>query len=500
MTTFNTQYVFTAKTEQLLNKLRTVQNSMAAVSKKARAIGDSLDSMSGRMVGLGTKAAAAVVTATVPLYSLQKETNKMVAASGKSFKEMQGVIDLASKLGATTEHSSLTAMRAATKFAQAGLKTKDIMNLMPQALTMATAGGIELADAADMLTTSVAAFQLPTSDSVKIIDLLAEGAASAKLDMIDFKEMISKVGAVSGIAGMDINKSTAAFMALRTRGLEASIAANGLASLMTRMSAPAKDARKAYHELGIPIEKMQAKGAKFEEVMRRLAPAIQKATKEGKNMGPIAKAIFGLEQQKIGLHLVNAFNLGDADKGFDSYLKVLGKSQGAAKRMQDVMNTGIVGAFKRATSALGGLDEKMGKSGLTETIIRLLDKFTELVTKLKNSDTDWNKLIKNVFLVITALLGFGIAAKAISMGMAVFSGISTVASALAGAPAIITAVGSAIAFVGEVIGIAFAANPVGLIVTAIAAVAAGVYYAVRYWDEIVAFFTSVVDKFKSVYN
>ena len=483
MTTFNTQYIFTAKTEQLLNKLRTVQAKLAKMNAAARATGESLNSMGDRMLGAGAKITAAITAAAVPIYGFQKETNRMVAASGKSFTEMQGVIDLAQKLGATTEHSASAAMRAATIFAQAGKSQADTIKLMPQALTLATAGNIELADAAEMLTTSVNAFNLPAKDSKKIIDTLAKGATVAKLNLIDFKEMISKTGAVSQLAGMNFTKTSAAFMTLRDAGIEASMAATGLGSLMGRLSKPTAEAKKAFHELGIPIEGMIAKGAKFEDVMKVLSKT---------NMTSAQTAmIFGLQQQKIGATLVKDFSK------YEKFIKQLNNSNGAAKKMQQTMNTGIVGSFNRAKSALEGLILGMGESGLTGALTRILDKFTQLITKLQESDINWSKVIKNVFLVTGALLGLGVAAKTVGLAFTIFSGISATFTTLVG---IIKSVTIGVRLLGTAITIATTANPIGAIVAAIAAGATGIYYAIKHWDKIVTFFTSVVNKVKSVYN
>ena len=483
MTTFNTQYVFTAKTEQLLSKLQKVQAKLAKMNTAARATGDSLNSMGDRMMGAGAKITAAITAAAVPIYGFQKETNRMVAASGKSFTEMQGVIDLAKKLGGTTEHSASAAMRAATIFAQAGKSQGDIIKLMPQALTLATAGNVELADAAEMLTTSVNAFNLPAKDSKKIIDTLAKGATAAKLDLIDFKEMISKTGAISQLAGMSFTKTSAAFMTLRDAGIEASMAATGLGSLMGRLSKPTAQARDAFHQLGIPIEDMIAKGAKFEDVIKILSKT---------NMTSAQTAmIFGLEQQKIGATLVKDFSK------YQKFIKQLKNSNDAAKKMQQTMNAGIVGSFNKAKSALEEFILGLGESGLTGTLTRILDKFTKLITKLKESDINWSKVIKNVFLVTSALLGLGITAKIVGSAFIIFSGIAKTFTTLIG---IIKAVTIGVRLLGTAITMATMGSPIGVIVAAIAAGAAGIYYAIKYWDEIVEFFTSIVNKAKSVYN
>ena len=472
---FAVYYRFQALTEDFDRGLKKMSTKVDMMTQKLRAMQSSANSMANTALSNATKLTVAIGAMSVPIFKFETELNRMVAASGKTHDAMKPLIELTQKLGATTEHSASQAMQGATKLVQAGFSQNQVLQLLPQTLQLATAGYMDMASSSAMLSDAVKSFGLEAKDSQRIVDVLAKGATLAKLDVKDFGDVLGKVGGMARVQNQSFERTMAMFMAIKDTGLEASIAATGLGSLMGRMSKPTKEATQAFEELGIDIEGMIAKGAKFDDIMSVLATK-QINTAQG-------SAIFGIEQQKVGWALVQNY------QKINKYTAELENANGSAKKMQDTMNTGLIGASNMFKSALEGLILKTGEEGLTGAITHFLQVGTKMINKINEMDINWQKVISTVFKVIAGLLAFYTVMKTIAIAVTIVQGFTMAFSALSVAFGVVS--GAVTAF-NAALNILSFGNPI----TAFVAIVVGAIILIyKYWDSITAFF---VDKWEWV--
>ncbi|WP_270999095.1 phage tail tape measure protein, partial [Listeria seeligeri] len=86
----------------------------------------------------------------------ESELSNIEAVSGASAAEMTKFKDLAVELGASTKFSATEAAQGITELLKAGVSTTDVLNGgLSGALSLATAGEIGLADAAEIASTAL---------------------------------------------------------------------------------------------------------------------------------------------------------------------------------------------------------------------------------------------------------------------------------------------------------------------------------------------------------
>ena len=463
---FTIFYRFQADTSKLEKSFKKIDSALKKQAASLKTMGAATNEMANKSLGGFTKMAMGLTALAVPIYKFENEMNKMVAASGRSSKEMKPLIDLTKKLGATTEHSASAAMRAATKLTQAGFSQEQAIKLLPQTLQLATAGYMDMGQAASMVSDAVKSFGLEADQSQRIVDVMAKGATLAKLDVADFSEVLGKVGGIARLQNQSFERTMAMFMGIKDSGLEASVSATGLGSIMARLSKPTKEARSAFGELGINITDMISKGAKFDDVMAALS-------KKHLTTAQAAK-IFGIQQQKVGVALATNY-----DK-VNKYTKQLENSQGAAKRMQDQMNKGLVGATKRFSSALEGLILQSGEQGLSGALSRLLDSMTSVITKLSKMGINWGLVSKIIIGTIASLLVFGVTMKVMAMAISIARGMVFA----------FMAVSKAVQFLNLTLKLLTFGNPItGFVMVAIT----GLIMLYMYWDKVIAFIKKKYD-------
>ena len=341
MSDFTVFYRFQASTEAFERSLSRIDNSMKRFSASLRTAQEASNSLANSSLSAFKSIAVAVGASSIPIVGFQREMNRMVAASGKSHEAMAPLITLTRELGKTTEHSASAAMRGATNLVQAGFSQQQALKLLPQSLQLATAGMLSMSEATAMVSDAVKSFGLEADQSQRIVDVLSKGATMAKLQVSEFSTVLGRVGSIAQLQNQSFERTIAMFMAIKDAGLTAEISATGLGSIMQRLSKPTAEARKAFNELGIDINSMIARGAQFDDIMQRLSS-------KQLNTAQAAK-IFGLVQAKTGAVLVQNY-----DK-VNRYTDGLLSSNGAAKKMRDTINVGIIGAMARFRSVLEGV-------------------------------------------------------------------------------------------------------------------------------------------------
>lgn len=131
-------------------------------------------------LGMGLALAAGVAATVKSAAEFDKQMSAVAAATGATGKELDSLRDAALKAGASTAFSAMEAAQGIEELSKAGLKSSEIIGGgLAGALDLAAAGGIEVADAAETIATTLAAFQLSGRRATDVADALAAGASEA---------------------------------------------------------------------------------------------------------------------------------------------------------------------------------------------------------------------------------------------------------------------------------------------------------------------------------
>ncbi len=177
------------------------------------------------------------------------------AVSGSTAQEMEQLKKLALDMGASTKYSATEAAQGIEELVKAGVSMTDITNGgLKGALSLATAGGLELAEAAEIASTALNAFRKDGLSVSKAADILAGAANASATSVGELKFGLSSVSAVASSVGMTFEDTTAALAVFAQNGLKGSDAGTSLKTMLMNLQPSTDKARALFEELGLVTE------------------------------------------------------------------------------------------------------------------------------------------------------------------------------------------------------------------------------------------------------
>jgi TP901 family phage tail tape measure protein len=212
-----------------------------------------------KTLGLITGVAGAVGVAfasTKKAMDFESEMSTIQALTGSTNAQMKDMSKLALDMGAKTKYSALEAGQGIEELLKAGLTPATVKaGGLEAALNLATAGGIGLADSAEIMSTALNSFR---SDGMKAADaanILAGTANASATDVMDLKYSLSMVSAVASGVGLSFKDTNAALGVMANNGLKGSDAGTSLKTMLSNLEPRTKKATAAFMDLGIMTKK-----------------------------------------------------------------------------------------------------------------------------------------------------------------------------------------------------------------------------------------------------
>lgn len=203
-------------------------------------------------IGLGGSIAAGIGLAVHAFADFDHEMSAVKAATHESAKNMDLLRAAAIKAGADTVFSATEAAQAEEALAKAGVSTKDVLaGGLNGALSLAAAGQMAVADAAETAATAMTQFGLSGDKVPHIADLLAAGAGKAQGEVSDLAYALKQSGLVAAQFGLSIDDTVGTLSAFASAGLLGSDAGTSFRTMLLRLANPAQQAAEEMKTLGI---------------------------------------------------------------------------------------------------------------------------------------------------------------------------------------------------------------------------------------------------------
>jgi len=286
----------------------------------------------------------------------EQQMAKVKAVTGATTLEMELLTSSAKNLGRASQFTASEVGKLQEEFAKLGFTTSEILAATDATLQLATATGIDLAEAAEVAASTLNAFGLQATDSQKVIDLMAESFSSSPLDIEKFRESMKLVAPTAKSVGESVQDTTAKLALLAKNGISGSIAGTQL------------------NRVFIELNK---KGLTLNEAMDKVANSSNKlgtATELVGDRGAKALQIFADQSQELG-NLTQAFK----------------DSAGEAQKMADIVGDTAEGAAKKLDSAWEGLLLTMGEG--SEDVLK---EVRLSLSEILNTVVDANNRINNL--------------------------------------------------------------------------------------------------------
>ena len=315
----------------------------------------------GVTLGIGA-VVAAMTDAVGTAANFEQAMANVKAVTGATDAQFKALTAAAKEMGATTQFSASEAASGIRLLGMAGLDTDEILTALPDTLNLAAAGAISLGEAADISTNIVSGMGLEVTDLSHVVDALAQAARSSNTDVSQLGQAYSFAAASAASAGLDFDEVTAALGKMADAGLQATRGGTNLASAITKMLKPSKEAEEVMADLGLRFVDSTGKVRPLVNIVGDL----ERANISAKDQ----ITLFGSEGQRAINALVQA---GSADLA--ALQEKIKESGGVAESMANIQMATLQGATKELDSAMEGLKITIGElllpalTGLLDNVI-----------------------------------------------------------------------------------------------------------------------------------
>ncbi len=432
----------------------------------------------------------------MPGYEFNVGMSKVQALTrlDKNSDEFKMLREQARELGATTAFTANQVAQGQAFYAMAGFKPEQIKNAMPGTLAMSLAGDIDLGTTADIGSNILTGFKLDSDQMGRVSDVLVGAFTRSNTSLTMLGDTMKYVAPVASGLGVDLETAAAATGKLGDAGIQGSMAGTSLRAILGRLAEPPKMAAKALEELGIKTRDAKGNLRDFPELLAEL-------DKKTAKMGNAQRA--GFFKHIAGEEAFSALSVlaEQAGKGeLQTLVANLKQAKGEAQKVAGTMTDNLSGDMKNLQSAWEDLGIQIF-DGIDSPLRQISQNITRVISKVGVWMKENPELAKTLTMIGLAIAGIITTLGILSLSIAAMLGplaaakLSLSILGIKGGGALtlllkpIKLLGSA--FLG--LGKAMLANPILLV---IAAIAAAVYLIYKNWDTIGPYVYKVWDTVK----
>jgi len=349
-----------------VNRVSEVASAFVSLAPSARGFGRQLDRQVGPQVdgvghrmgrrigallaGGGALGFAGIVKGAVGLEASFSQTmNQIAAVTNTPKKQLADLSDLAIKMGADTVFSANDASSAMLELAKGGLTAAQIKaGGLKGTLTLAAAGGLDLASAATFASNAMNTFGL-TSDKIPAIAAALAGGANASTASVEsLGQALSQVGPGAKNAGLSLQDTVGVLAAFDQAGIKGSDAGTSLKTALARLVPQTDAAKAAMRKYNLEFVNADGSFKDITQVAESLRQGLGKLSDSQKSA--TLTTIFGSDATRAATVLMD-----NGAKGIGKYIgatKDLNAAERiAASRMKGT--SGAIEAFKGSLETVG---------------------------------------------------------------------------------------------------------------------------------------------------
>lgn len=333
----------------------------------ANSIDSGLSKLAKTAVAVGTAgvlAMGAFATSSLKTYKDFQQSMSNVAGilsvstTADTYKQLESA---AREAGKSTTKTAQESADALSYMALAGWSVNDSMNGLMPILRASEATGADLATTSDLVTDSMSALGLQTSELNHYLDVCARAQNKSNTTLTQMQEAYIGCGGTFKAFKTPLQESGALLGILANRGIKGSEAGIRLQSTLVNLTKQSGESAKAMAAIGVSAYDSQGKFKGITNVLKEVQAANSGMTEEQRNN--YLTMIAG----KTQLTTLNALMAGlsntleDGTNEYQALYDTLGNCDGALDKMADTMTNNLSGSMARAQSAADDFKITIGK-------------------------------------------------------------------------------------------------------------------------------------------
>ena len=474
------------------SKFLQAADSLDGAGKKMESAGKKLLPVSAAVTGLGT---AAVIAAT----KYETAMKEIQAITGYTADEMERVDQGIKDIAISTGKSVSDLAKDAKMLVEAGGDIDLMLAQMKHGADLAIATNTDYGQTFDFLSAAMKTFGYDHTQTQAVVDSLAATTTLTNLELAQLGDSFVNCGGSAAQAGLSIDEVCSILIMMSEAGLKGGAAGTALNAILKNLSTPTDKAADSLHELNVELYDNNGKSRDMLVVMQELEDALSGLDDETRKRHE--SIIFDSVAQK-GWNMIVAEGVAEVAE-LSGELAAAGDNfdgMGQAAGQAAMMNEGLQGQTNKLKATLESTGIEIGTI-IVPYVQKLAEKVQEVIGKFSGFSDGQKKAAVAAGAVVAVLGPMLITIGRISQGIAALMKIKGVWTA---ATKIATAVQWAL-------NAAMNANPIGLIILAIAALVTGIIYlwkncdafregVIRIWEAIKKAFFTAFDAIKGFFT
>lgn len=384
--------------QKLANKISKAKENIKGAGAKV------LSTAKKGAFAVGATAVLGIGLSADSFISFEKQMRRVEAISGATKEQFNKLKNEAINLGSSTVFTAEQAAAGMEKFALAGFKVDQIIDVMPGVLKLTAASGEDLSSVADIISDNLIPFKMGAKDVDRFADVLANTMSRTNVNVGMLGESLKYVAGSASSLDLSLEATTAVLGLMGDQAIKSGQAGTNLKAAFSNIANP--KVQKSLKAFGINV-----KNSKNQFV--GLLPLLEQLEKKTSKMSGIDRLAFlkenfgeegSLAIDKL-LTTQKEFNgvVLTGSKAVAAMIKENENAKGTASRMADVMLQGAQGAQVLLSSSIDGLKIVIGELFFNPTMLKGMKKITEFISELGNvlrknyNNNSLNKSLKKIF-------------------------------------------------------------------------------------------------------
>jgi TP901 family phage tail tape measure protein len=277
-----------------------------------------------------------------------KALSGISALGGEYAENIDALSEAARTAGTAFGFTANESIKAVDALARAGLTTEQIIGGgLEGALTLAAAGNLDLASAAETAASALTQFGLSGQDVGRVADALVGGANAAQGGVDELRAALNQSGLVASQFGLSLEDTVGALTTFASAGLLGSDAGTSFRAMLLRLAKPTDDSAMAMKQYGLELFDAQGNFVGVEEAADQLQKGLGGLTEETR-LNALA-TIFGQDAIRAANVLYE-----QGAEGVAKFTAEVSKS-GEAQRVAAEQTNNLSGDIDKAKAAWEGL-------------------------------------------------------------------------------------------------------------------------------------------------
>ena len=269
---------------QFSNVMGKVEGILGRVSKTMQGI----TVAAGAMMG-GITSAALVAMKTYG--SFERAMRRATAVSDATERQFRVMSAMAEEQSIRLNVAAINAADAFYYLGSAGLSVTEQMQAFVPVVTLAKAGVISAAEAAENMVDTIKGFRMEFSQTGHVADVMTQAVISSNMNFTQLGQTLELVAGVAHIMNNSLEDTVAVIAHMANVGIKASMAGTSLRRALLNLGAPTTAGSKMLKKWDVAVYDMNGRMKPFIEILGDLNEKLKFASEEQRNMA--FRVLFG---------------------------------------------------------------------------------------------------------------------------------------------------------------------------------------------------------------